>query len=95
VHTPRSQDRGVGTPFLVLTQALKSFAGPSDKTSGDFELDICMIMSDDLIYVQHNALILNGKCCEDIKSFVSSIVHTYFQAEINFLAKNSSKTSTT
>jgi hypothetical protein len=58
-----------------------SFTGPSDKMSDDVEFgsDICPmtfalqfsfnleISLNDTNEYQHNVLILNGKCCEDIK----------------------------
>jgi hypothetical protein len=52
-----------------------SFTGPSDKMSDDvqFASDICPLnfssvsSLNDTNEYQHNVLILNGKCCEDIK----------------------------
>ena len=58
-----------------LTGLKISFTGPSDKMSDDvefagsdlqFSFDSEISLNDTNEY-QHNVLILNGKCCEDIK----------------------------
>ena len=47
---------------------ISSFTGPSDKMSDDLQFSLTRKLSlNDTNEYQHNVLILNGKCCEDIK----------------------------